>query len=34
MISRAEYIQQPYSGEYIEKIYDIKVHGIQLIGHG
>ena len=24
MISRAEYIQQPYSGEYIEKIYDIK----------
>ena len=22
MISRAEYIQQPYSGEYIEKIYD------------
>ena len=24
MISREEYIQQPYSGEYIEKIYDIK----------
>lgn len=24
MIFRAEYIQQPYSGEYIEKIYDIK----------
>ncbi len=24
MISRVEYIQQPYSGEYIEKIYDIK----------
>ncbi len=24
MISGAEYIQQPYSGEYIEKIYDIE----------
>ena len=24
MICRAEYIQQPYSGEYIEKIYDIE----------
>ena len=24
MIRGAEYIQQPYSGEYIEKIYDIK----------
>ena len=24
MISKAEYIQQPYSGEYFEKIYDIK----------
>lgn len=24
MILRAEYVQQPYSGEYIEKIYDIK----------
>lgn len=24
MICRAEYIEQPYSGEYFEKIYDIK----------
>ena len=23
MICRAEHIEQPYSGEYIEKIYDI-----------
>lgn len=26
MITGAEYIQQPYSGEYMEKVYDIKSH--------
>lgn len=34
MICGAEHIEQSYSGEYVEKIYDVKTLGIQIIGLG